>query len=33
MYRLDKDRVLILAVMHGSRDVTGQDDKPWGKES
>jgi plasmid stabilization system protein ParE len=29
MYRLDADRVLILAVMHGSRDVAGQQNKPW----
>lgn len=25
MYRLDVDRVLILAVMHGSRDLAGQE--------
>ena len=29
MYRLEADHVLILAVMHGSRDL-GQDVKPWG---
>ena len=29
MYRLETDRVLILAVMHGSRDVAGQEKKPW----
>lgn len=29
MYRLEADRVLILAVMHGSRDVAGQEIKPW----
>ena len=29
MYRLQTDRVLILAVMHGSRDVAGQEKKPW----
>jgi len=29
MYRLEPDRVLILAIMHGSRDVAGQDVKPW----
>jgi len=29
MYRLETDRVLVLAVMHGSRDVTGQEKKPW----
>ncbi|HYE34181.1 type II toxin-antitoxin system RelE/ParE family toxin [Methylocaldum sp.] len=29
MYRLETDRVLILAVMHGSRDFAGQDKKPW----
>ncbi|BBA33602.1 uncharacterized protein sS8_1645 [Methylocaldum marinum] len=25
MYRLESDRVLILAVMHGRRDAAGQD--------
>ncbi len=29
MYRLEVDRVLILAVMHGSRNVAGQEKKPW----
>lgn len=29
MYRLEPDRVLILAVMHGRRDVAGQEKKPW----
>lgn len=30
MYRLESDRVLILAVMHGRRNVAaGQDKKPW----
>jgi len=29
MYRLEADRVLILAVMHGSRDLAGQEKKPW----
>lgn len=29
MYRLEPGRVLILAIMHGSRDVAGQDVKPW----
>lgn len=29
MYRLETTRVLILAVMHGSRDVAGQEKKPW----
>jgi len=29
MYRLEPDRVLVLAVMHGSRDVAGVVDKPW----
>ena len=29
MYRLEPDRVLVLAVMHGSRDVAGVTDKPW----
>lgn len=29
MYRLEVDRVRVLAVMHGRRDLTGQDTKPW----
>jgi plasmid stabilization system protein ParE len=29
MYRLETDRVLILAVMHGRRDVERQEVKPW----
>lgn len=29
MYRLEPDRVLMLAVMHGSRDVDRMVDKPW----
>lgn len=29
MYRLEVDRVLILAVMHGSRDLAGREKKPW----
>lgn len=32
MHRLEPDRVLILAVMHGSRDVAGQEKKPWEEE-
>jgi hypothetical protein len=28
MYRLEPGRVLVLAVMHGSRDVGGMSDKP-----
>lgn len=28
MYRLETNRALILAVLHGSRDLAGQD-KPW----
>ena len=32
MYRRETDRVLILAVMHGSRDVAGQEKKPWEEE-
>lgn len=32
MYRLESDRVLILAVMHGSRNVAGQEKKPWEEE-
>jgi plasmid stabilization system protein ParE len=29
MYRLEVNRVLILAIMHGSRDLTGQEKKFW----
>lgn len=29
MYRIEPDRVLVLAVMHGSRDVGGIAGKPW----
>ncbi len=29
MYRHETDRALILAVMHGRRDVGGQENKPW----
>ena len=29
MYRFEIDRVLILAVMQGSRDLAGQEKKPW----
>lgn len=29
MYHLEADRVLILAVMHGSRDLAGQEKKLW----
>lgn len=29
MYRMETDRVLVLAVMHGSRDLAGQQNKPW----
>ncbi len=32
MYRLETDRVLILAVMHGSRDLAEQEKKPWEEE-
>ena len=32
MYRRETGRVLILAVMHGSRDVAGQEKKPWEEE-
>ena len=32
MYRLETNRVLILAVMHGSRDVAGREKKPWEEE-
>lgn len=29
MYRMETNRVLVLAVIHGSRDVAGQEKKPW----
>lgn len=29
MYRLEHDRVLILAVMHGSRDLGNPENQPW----
>lgn len=29
MYRVESERVLVLAVIHGSRDVAGRNDKPW----
>lgn len=29
MYRLEADRVLVLAIMHGSRDLAGWEKKPW----
>ncbi len=29
MYRLETQRVLVLAVMHGSRDVEGREKMPW----
>lgn len=29
MYRLEPDRALVLAVMHGSRSVDGEQNKPW----
>ncbi len=29
MYRVETDRVLVLAVMHGSRDIARQEIKPW----
>lgn len=29
MYRIEPDRLLVLAVMHGSRDVGGMAGKPW----
>lgn len=31
MYAIEDDRVLILAVMHGSRDLSGQEKKLWEK--
>lgn len=33
MYRLEAQRVLVLAVVHGSRDVAGKDKKPWHNDS
>lgn len=29
MYKLQEDRVLILAVMHGSRNLGNPDNQPW----
>lgn len=29
MYRVETDRVLVLAVMHGSRDLPSREGKPW----
>ena len=29
MYRLESDRVLVLAVMHGSRDLGNPGNQPW----
>lgn len=29
MYRIEPERVLVLAVMHGSRNLAGMDTKPW----
>lgn len=29
MYRLEKKHVLILAVMHGSRNLSNPDNQPW----
>ncbi len=29
MYRLESNRVLILAVMHGSRNISNLDRQPW----
>jgi len=32
MYRLEAERVLILAAMHGSRNVADQENRPWEQE-
>jgi len=29
MYRIEAERVLVLAVMHGSRDFAGLEKRPW----
>ncbi len=29
MYRLEANRILILAIMHGSRDLTSKEKEPW----
>lgn len=29
MYQIEEDRVLILAVMHGSRNLRNPDNQPW----
>jgi addiction module RelE/StbE family toxin len=31
MYRIETARVLVLAIMHGSRDVKGMTATPWGQ--
>ena len=31
MYRLEVDRILILAIMHGSRNLAEKGTKPWEK--
>ena len=32
MYRVEPQRVLVLAVVHGRRDVAGTDKKPWNSD-
>ena len=32
MYRVEPARVLVLAVMHGSRDTAGANNAPWKHE-
>jgi len=32
MYRLEADRVLILAVMHGRRDLAQAGQAPWNRD-
>jgi addiction module RelE/StbE family toxin len=32
MYRVESDQVLILAVMHGSRDLSNPDNRPWDED-
>lgn len=31
MYRLEVDRILILAIVHSSRDLAEKETKPWEK--
>jgi toxin ParE1/3/4 len=32
MYRVDKERIVILTILHGTRDLTKVNTKPWEME-